>query len=359
MARLRQALDAGDRVARRRVVSGLILLDPYPRTLDLIFTPADRERLESLGAVAWHDGPPLADDEIDARIGEAFAVVGQTALPKSRLDRSPNLRAVVNVEGNFLPNVDYDECFRRGIHVLNIAPVFGQAVAELALGLALAAARGIPRGDAEIRAGTEVLYDDEGRNEGSFLLAGKTLGLIGCGNLGRALLPLLRPFGGELLVHDPWLQDAVVRGLGATPAGLDDVFARSRVVFLLAAVTTENTGLIGAAQLGRMARGSVVVLVSRAAAVDWDALLDAAGSGHVNVAVDVFPEEPIPAEERARGVPGTVLSAHRAGNVPEVWPVVGEMVVDDLEWILRGLPPQRLTRAQPETVGRVRSKPVG
>lgn len=337
---------------------GVIVLDPYPRALDLIFTPEDRARLEALGPVVWHDGPPLTDEQVDERLAGAVAIVGQTSLPKERLDRAPLLRAVVNVEGNFLPNVDYEECFRRGIHVLCIAPVFAQAVAELALGLALAAARDIPRGDAEIRAGAESLYD-EGVNHGSFLLSGKTLGLVGCGNLGRALLPLLRPFRGEILVHDPWLQDAVVRGLGATPAGLDEVFVRSRVVFLLSAVTTENEGLIGASHFAAMARGSVVVLASRAAVVDWHALLDAAESGQVKVATDVFPEEPIPADERARGVAGTVLSAHRAGNIPEIWPVVGGMVVDDLDWILRGLPPQRLTRAQPETVARFRSKPVG
>jgi phosphoglycerate dehydrogenase-like enzyme len=334
----------------------VIVLDPYPRTLDQIFTPGDRARLEALGPVAWHDGP-LRDD-IEALLPEAVAIVGQTALPKERLDLAPNLRAIVNVEGNFLPNVDYEECFRRGIQALVISPVFGQPVAEMALGLALAAARDIPRGDAEIRAGSESLYD-EGANQGAFLLAGKPLGLVGCGNLGRSLLPLLRPFGGEILVHDPWLQDAVVRGLGASPVGLDEVFARSRVVFVLAAVTTENQGLIGSSHFASMAHGSVVVLVSRAAVVDWDALLDAAASGHVKVAVDVFPEEPIPADERARRVPGTVLSAHRAGNIPEIWPLVGAMVVDDLDWILRGLPPQRLTRALPETVARFRSKPVG
>ncbi|MGZ4394102.1 MAG: hydroxyacid dehydrogenase [Gaiellaceae bacterium] len=341
-------------MARRRV----IVLDPYPRALDQIFTAEDRARLEALGPVAWHDGPPRPDDEIDALLPDAVAIVGQTALPRERLDRAPNLRAIVNVEGNFLPNVDYEECFRRGIPVLVISPVFGRPVAEMALGLALAAARDIPRGDAEIRAGTESLYD-EGANRRSFLLSGKTLGLVGCGNLGRALLPLLRPFGGEILVNDPWLQDAVVRELGAAPAGLDEVFARSRVVFILSAVTVENEGRIGASQLQAMAPGSVVVLVSRAAVVDWDALLDAAGSGRLKVAIDVFPEEPIPVGERARRVPNTILSAHRAGNLPEIWPLVGGMVVDDLDWILRGLPPQRLTRAQPETVARFRSKPVG
>jgi phosphoglycerate dehydrogenase-like enzyme len=341
----------------RSGVRGLILVDPYPRLLDQVFTSRDRARLEVLGEVAWHDGPPVPDAQIDERLGEVVAVIGQTAMPKARLDRAPNLRAIVNIEGNFLPNIDYDECFRRGLHVLSIAPVFGPPVAEMALGLALAAARDIPRGDAEIRSGTEVLYGTD-VNHDTFLLSGKPLGLVGCGNLGRALLPLLRPFGGEILVHDPWLQEAAIRELSARPVGLDELFELARVVFILSAVTTENQSLIGAAQFAAMSRGSVVVLVSRAAVVDWEALLDAAASGHIKAATDVFPEEPIPGDARVRRVSGTVLSAHRAGNVPEIWPLVGEMVVDDLEWALRGLWPQRLTRAQPGTVGRLRSKPT-
>src|SRR5467141_35622 len=104
----------------------MIILDPYPRTLDQIFTPADRERLERLGTVRWHDGPPLADDVVEPLLGDAIAVIGQTALSAERLARAPRLQAVLNVEGNFLPNIDYGECFQRGIHVLCIAPVYAQ-----------------------------------------------------------------------------------------------------------------------------------------------------------------------------------------------------------------------------------------
>jgi len=337
-------------------VSGVVFVDPYPRTLAQIFGECDRRRLEALSEVVWHDGPPAPDDAVEEVLGRVVTVIGQTALPRERLDRAPHLRAVLNVEGNFLPNVDYTACFERGIHVLSAAPVFGPPVAELALGLALAAARDIPGADADVRAGREELYG--GANERSFLLSGATLGLLGCGGLGRALLPLLRPFGGPLLAHDPWLQDGVVRELGLEPVGLDELFVRSRVVFVLAAATTENEGTVGRAQLQAMSPGSVVVLVSRSPVVDWPALLEAASSGRVRVAVDVFPEEPIPAGDPVRSLPNSVLSAHRAGNVPEVWPRIGEMVVDDLEWILRGLPPQRLQAARPETVNRLRSRPV-
>ena len=73
----------------------------------------------------------------------AVAVLGQSAMPRERLDRAPHLRLIVNIEGNFLPNIDYEECHRRNIYVTTIAPVFAVPVAEMALGMAIAAARGI------------------------------------------------------------------------------------------------------------------------------------------------------------------------------------------------------------------------
>lgn len=335
---------------------GTILVDAYPRALDLIFRPRDRRRLEQLGRVVWHDAGPAPARLVDPLLPDLVAVVGQTELGRERLERAPHLRAIVNVEGNFLPNVDYVACFARGIHVLGVGPLFGPPVAELALGLALAAARDIPQADADVRAGREELFG--GANERAFLLTGATLGLLGCGNLGRALVPLLRPFGGALLAHDPWLPSEAVRALGVAPVGLDELFERSRVVFVLAAPTTENEGLVGRSQLEAMQPGSVVVLVSRAPVVDWDALLAAATSGRVRAAIDVFPEEPIPPAATVRRAAGTILSAHRAGNVPEIWPRFGELVADDLEAILGGRAPTRLQAADPATVTRLRSRPI-
>lgn len=336
----------------------LILLDPYPRALDLIFSPNTRARLEALGRVIWHEGTPASDEHLERYLPEAVALIGQSALPAARLARASDLRCVFNVEGNFLPNVDYQECHRRGIHVLTTAPVFGRPVAEMALGMAIACARRLPQADAAIRGGTETMYG-EGDNHDSFLLSGRTLALVGFGNVGRALLPLLRPFGGEILGHDPWIHPNVLRESGVTPVSLEDCFTRASVVFLLAATTTENAGQIDGRLFSRMRLGGVVVLVSRAGSVNFDDLLDAAASGHLRAAIDVWPEEPIPADHRARHTPNTLLQAHRAGNIPEIWPLMGEMVVDDLEMILRGLPPQRCQRAQWETVAKLRSKPVG
>ena len=338
----------------------LILFDPYPRRTNRIFDAATKARLESLGEIVWleDESTPASNDYIDRYLPNATVLIGQSALSKERLDRAPLLKAVFNVESNFLPNVDYLECHQRGIHVLSTAPVFAKPVAEMALAMALSCARRMHEADAAIRKGKETLYG-EGDNFDSILLSGRTVSLVGCGNVGRALLPLLKPLAKEILVHDPWIHPSVLAEMNVTPASLEDCFSRSTTAFLLAAVTTDNQGQIGARYFRSMARGAIVVLISRAGIVNFDELLDAAADGHLRVAIDVWPEEPIGADHRARTTPNTLLQAHRAGNIPEIWPLMGRLVVNDIELILKGLPPQCCQKAQWETVGKIRSKPIG
>ncbi len=335
----------------------LILFDPHPRPIDLLFDPATKKRLEGFGRVVWHEGSPASNEYIEKHLPETVFLVGQSAMPRERLDRAPKLKAIFNVESNFLPNVDYGECHRRGIHVLSTGPVFAKPVAEMALGMALSLARRIHQADAAIRSGSESLYGMED-NHDSILLSGRTMAVVGCGNVGRALLPLLRPFGGEILAHDPWIHPSVLKELGVTPAPLEECFQRATAVFLTGAVTTENVGGIGKRYFDLMRPGSLVLLVSRAGVVNFDELLDAAASGQVRAGIDVWPDEPIPANHPARKTPNTLLQAHRAGNIPEIWPWMGHLVVDDMELILKGLPPQRCQKAQWETSAKLRSKPA-
>lgn len=333
----------------------IILLDPHPRRLDRIFDEPTKRRLERLGRVIWHDGSPAAPEHIDRYLPETVALIGQSPMDKARLDRASHLRAIFNVESNFLPNLDYAECHRRTIPVLSTGPVYAQPVAEMVLGMAISLARRMHEADAALRVGKEF----KGDNHDSFLLRGKTLAIVGFGNLGRALLPLLRPFSRDILIHDPWVHPSVLRESDVTPASLDECFARARVVFLLAANTSENTGQIGARHFASMQKGSVVILASRAALVNFPELLAAAASGHIRAGIDVWPEEPIPRDEPGRSTPNTLIQAHRCGSVPEIQTLIGQLVVDDLEAILSGLPPQRCQRAQLETVSKLRSIPVG
>ena len=151
----------------------------------------------------------------------------------------------MNVEGNFYPNVDYEACFRAGIHVLGCGPAYAEAVAEFALGLAIDLARGISREDRAFRDGRE-RYLAAG-NDDAILLRRSDIGLVGYGNLGRALHALLRPFDATIRAFDPWLPASTLRDAGLVPASLDEVLERSRVVFVLATVTAESERLLGAA----------------------------------------------------------------------------------------------------------------
>jgi phosphoglycerate dehydrogenase-like enzyme len=334
----------------------LVLLKPAPQSKERIFTREAWDRFTRTFDVVDLESGEHDEGALERLLPEAFAVVGQPDLPAALLEAAPRLRAVVNVEGNFFPNVDYPTAFRNGVRVLGCGTAYAQAVAEYALGLALDLARGISREDRAARRGEE-RYVAAGNGD-AILLARAPIGLVGYGNLGRALRPLLAPFTNEVRVFDPWLPAAVLEEAGVLPASLEETLSRSIVVFVLATVTAESEHLLDARMLDLLPDGARVVLVSRAAVVDQDALLERVAAGRLLAAVDVWPEEPIPADSPWRRQEGAVLSPHRAGGIPQAFTTIGDMVVDDLELLAQGLPPVRLQVAAPELVGRYRNRPV-
>ncbi len=333
-----------------------IFLAPAPRAVSDIFDESELTRLRAIGDLVVHEDGPITDQLFEAHAADTEIIIGQFDLPESRLRQATSLRAIFNVEGNFLPNVDYSYCFRAGIRVLNISPVFAEPVAEAAIGMAIDLARGITRSDRHFRQGNEEY--GLAANRDAFSLFRQHVGLIGLGDLGKAILPLLRPFDCRIRAYDPWLPDEYIRALGCEAAPLDDVFRHSRVVFVVAGVTSQNQGFLGAQQFASMPRGSAIVLVSRAAVVDFDAMLDFADKGHIRFATDVFPEEPLSSEHRARRTNNSILCAHQAGALESAIKQIGKMVAADAELIMRGLPPVLCKPAQPETVAMFRSKPI-
>jgi len=109
-----------------------IFLAPAPRIVSDIFDESDLLRLRAIGDVVIHEGGSVTDVVFEECVAKAEIMIGQIDLPESRLKCATSLRAVFNVEGNFLPNIDYAYCFRHGIRVLNISPVFAEPVAEAA-----------------------------------------------------------------------------------------------------------------------------------------------------------------------------------------------------------------------------------
>jgi phosphoglycerate dehydrogenase-like enzyme len=319
--------------------------------MDEIFSPIAGRRLHALADVEWGADAPMPTARFADALGRASAVVcGDWRSASCTVADAPRLRAVIGVTGRFPVGLDYDECARRGVRVLSCAPAFARQVAEMGLALVLAANRDIVGGDRAMRRGEE-RYLHAG-NAGTTLLYDKRVGLIGYGNIGRELQRLLAPFGCTISAYDPWQVDAALRRAGVHPAALDELLSTSDVVFALAAPSVENGALLCAERLALLREEALLVLLSRAQLVDFDALTAYVRAEQFRAAIDVFPTEPLAPDHPIRSAPGALLSAHRAGSVAEGLWEIGDMIVDDLEALLRGLPPRFLQNGERELLGR-------
>ena len=328
---------------------------PEPRSLELILSKDNEAKLRRDYQIVEGQGPTVAK-VVAEHIAEASFIIGQPELPRPLLQQAKNLKAVLNVESNFLDNMDYGYCFSQGIHVLTTGKVFAVPVAEIGLGLALSLERNISGADRAFRAGKE-LWGGDGNGDAR-LMSGGNIGIIGFGDLGRALNKLLAGFRAKVRVFDPWLPASLLDEHGVEATSLDDVLSKSDVIFVVASVTSSNGGFLGAAEFAKMRKGTSFVLLSRAGVVDFDALMSSVKSGHIRAASDVYPEEPLAPDHPVRSLEGFVLSAHRAGALDVAFKQMGQMVLDDMTLMMRGLPPVSCRRAERETVGLMRSKPV-
>ncbi|RWE15167.1 MAG: hydroxyacid dehydrogenase, partial [Mesorhizobium sp.] len=320
----------------------LVISAPEPRTLDLIFTPPQLARLRSHYRIV--ETTPEGVSALPAEtLAEARYIIGQPPISAETLEKLTALRCIFNVETNLLNNMPYETLFARGIHVVTTGLVFAEPVAELGLAMALNLARNIVDADLAFREGKE-LWGGDG-NQTARLLSGADVGIIGFGDLGRALNRLLTGFRTRTKVYDPWLPPSILVDNGVEPASLDEVLSQSDFVFVVASVTSENQGFLGADSFAKMRQGAAFILLSRAGVVDFQALMQAVKSGHIVAASDVFPEEPLPKDHPVRAVPGFLRSAHRAGALDVAFKRMGDMVLEDMDLVDHGLPPLRSKRA--------------
>jgi len=323
----------------------LIFMDPFPRTREMVYTPDFATRLGALGRVVAHWDGRAPDELVEAHLGEMEILIGQTAMPAERLERAPRLRAILNVKANWEPNIDYAAAQAHGVYVLSAAPSMAPAVAEFCLGQAIVLSRGLAENARLFRDGAES-YGILAAG-GDYSLFGTVAGLVGYGNLGRELAPLLRPFGGRIMVHEPLLSAGWLRARGLEPTGLETLLREAQGIFVLAGTTTENEGFLDRAKLETITPDATVVLASRAEVVDFDALVTMGAEGRLRVAVDVYPEEPVPDDSPLRRMPNVLFTSHVAGAIHASYARIREAVLDDIAQILQGLPPMRMQRAEP------------
>ncbi|WP_204326874.1 D-2-hydroxyacid dehydrogenase family protein [Rhizobium lusitanum] len=267
-----------------------------------------------------------------------LAMRERTAFSNDVISRLPRLK-FFNMTGRRARGLD--EMLRRGITVsITGGGEDGQDTAEHALALMLSAARRIPEGDASIKGGSFLENVPPG-----FRLAGKTLGILGLGLIGGHIANYCRALGMNVIAWSRSMTDDKAAAAGVEAVSIDDLFARADIVSLHLVLSPETEKIVGRAQLSRMRDGAVLVNTSRAPLIDEQPLLEALRNRRIQAAIDVFNEEPLPAEHPLRTAPNVVLTPHVGYGTREMYQIFYRNSVENILAFLDGAPIRQYSSA--------------
>ncbi len=268
---------------------------------------ADWSLVGAESEVVFFDDHLAEEGALAERLRAFDAIVAmreRTPFPATLLARLPRLRLLV-ATGMFHQTIDFEAARDRGIVVCGTDNGPGLATTvEHIWALILGLARQIAAEDAAIRSGGWQVSLGP-------LLAGKTLGILGLGNLGRALVPIARAFGMHVVAWSRNLTAAAAARVGVPRVDYERFFDESDVLTVQLKLSPRSIGYVGAEEFARMKPTALFVNTSRGPIVDETALIDALRSRRIaGAALDVFDREPLPRDHPLRALPNTLLSPH-------------------------------------------------
>lgn len=264
---------------------------------------------------------------------------------------APNLRmvgSVLDISGH--KGLPVDALFARDIAVIDGTRAWAQSVAECAVALALCALRGIPQWHCRM-ADREPLWtytaaqfcDNPGFVNGD--LGAKQVGVMGLGAIGRRIAQWCCAFGAAVCGYDPFLPKSLVESWGVRPVEMDALVEAADVVFVAIPPTPSARGILSRERIYRLKKGALVVVITRAHAVQMDALRERILADELFGAFDVYDVEPLPVEDALRGRANVVHTPHIAGRTRDANLRVADVIADEFGRLLRGEAPElRLTR---------------
>jgi D-3-phosphoglycerate dehydrogenase len=256
---------------------------------------------------------------------DALIIRSATTVDEAMFDALPNLKAVARA-GVGVDNVDLDLATQRGVVVMNAPDGNTIATAEQTMAEMLALARHLPQAYLSMKEGK---WDRT-----SFMgieLRGKTLGIVGFGRVGQAVAKRALAFEMNVIAFDPFPNAEAAKALGVPFVGLDDLFAQSDFITLHAVSTPESKNMINAANIAKMKDGVRIINVARGSLIHEADLAEAIKSGKVaGAALDVFAEEPPPAENPLVGLPGVIHTPHLGASTLEAQNEVAVQAVNNL-----------------------------
>jgi D-3-phosphoglycerate dehydrogenase len=278
------------------------------------------------------DRQGISAEELLQAVGEydALIVRGRTKLTPAVFAAGEQLR-VIGRAGVGVDNIDLAAARAHGVAVVNSPLATSLAVAELTLGLMLALARALPQADGGLKRGQWLKKSLMGVE-----LHGKTLGVIGMGNIGRAVAQRASAFGMAILGYDPLIPADEIQRRGAQPASLPDLYGQADMITLHVPLTAETHGMIDRTALSAMQRGVRLICTARGGLIDESALLEALESGQVGgAALDVFAQEP-PGASPLVTHPRVVATPHIGAQTEEAQTRAAEDIASEVLAALRG-----------------------
>ncbi len=286
------------------------------------YTPEALAHLEGL-PVRFVSARAVEEDAVIEAGRGATALLVTAAYVTRRVMEAlrPDLRAVVRY-GVGLDRIDLDAARELGIDVRNVRDFCTDEVADQTLALVMALSRRLVRYALETRAGAWRGHAGEGP---LLRLSGKRAGVIGFGAIGQAVARRLQAIGMQVVAHDPFVDEVTARGLGVTPAPLEELLAGAHVVCVNCPLTDATRGLIGAEQFALMSPDTLIVNTARGGIIDEDALVAALREGRIaGAGLDVLEQEPPPADHPLLAMDNVIVTPHMAASSVEA---MAELVV--------------------------------
>lgn len=305
-----------------------------------MITPATDERLETLGDIQRAKGDRQAvTQQAPNLLREAEVLLtgwGTPALQEAWLEQAPALKLICHCAGS-VRGVIPPSIFTHGVMLAHAAPIIADAVAEFCIALELLWLRGIHEIDRGLKTTGDWSAMKRKGLEGH-LLAAQTVGLVGSGYVAQRHIRLLRAFGPRIRVADPFLTEERARELGVERATLEQVFGESAVIAIHVPKTPETHHLIGADLLRRIQPGAVLIQTSRSWVMDQEALLREVATGRFFAALDVFDQEPQPADSPFYQFANVIVTPHIAGGTKESYGRQGLAMAEEIERFNKGEP---------------------
>lgn len=308
----------------------ILYLPPVGLSEDIL-SPAAVSILESLGTVIWNklDRNYTSDELLELIPGASVVVTswGSPQITDEHIAAAEDLQIVGHAAGSVKTRLA-DSGHERGIVLLSAADVIAESVAEYTLWAMLSGQRNLFPYDRimKVERGWKPAPNWPGNS-----LYTKKVGIVSASMVGRRVIGLLKPFGCNVTVYDPYLNEEAARQLDVRSVTLEEVFADSDIISVHAPITPETRKMITGAHFQSIRDGALFIHTARTWVLDQEALLAELQKKRFNAYMDVFEPEPLPADHPIRDLDNVFLSPHVSGHTVENRMRLVEEIVRDIQ----------------------------